>query len=1326
MRSVRRGLRALLPALSLSLLLGGSAASCGGGAELTGAGSAADPLKAMTEAARSSSDGEVVGRWLLGELFAPGGDAARAKEARSRLDSIASPNPGVYASLARASDDEAHGRFKAAAAAHIRVLAAARTSQSPDAAMAAWFSARRLLTLRNSVAGLWEQAKDVIERSIQKPGGMGWRARGELVGWYLTEGQRKENASRKEGDPITNPLEMAAELHGCLKKARIAGPFGVRVPADKRTSFEAEKPGPWPYTFPKRPRQKDAPRILNVERNGCVLSSSESTPGGIFYAESFFDLKDDTDILLVVQGALSVFVDDTEVLTRDMRIWGIGARFGTALRLSSGRHRIVARLLSDGTSIRLLAADGTPLGVEGSDDPALPHVLSPPVRLRDPNVIDPFFRALGVPAPKGEPPAAPRDLRDPIALYLASYLAHIEGQHDVASVLIEPLVKDPARATGPALAAQALFVENDPIFPEADGRDLMKDLRARAAAKDPALWWPRFWLVLDEAEKVGPPQVMGKLSALAQEFSEVPDIWKALPAIYGRMGWKAEETAAVVEAARRFPDDMEAISALMHLHEERGNTAEADKLAERMRALDPDLEIDFDRAIEKRDYRRAAEELQRIAKHRANRKDIALRMADLLVRAGAPGEASMEKLEEAVNKHPDDSAAHLALADARLSSGDKNALQRALIDAILKGADDGPIREAIELLEGTNELSAYRRDGQEMIRAFEASGKTMPGTAARVLDYAAIWVHPDGSARMLEHGIIGIQSREAIAEHAEQRVPRGLVLKLRTIKKDGRTFEPEFVQGKPTVTMPHLEVGDYIETESLVSLRGDSEGGYRFFGPRWFFREEKLSYWLSEFVVISPKNKALQIETGGAVPAPLVTESGGLVVRRFRVDQSPALPEEPQSAPLSEFLPNVRVGWGVSLDDSLQRLIEAMSDETPRDPRLIRIAKAIVGDSKELNDNSIGLFAPASVESGGKEGEATQKASEKAPAEQTLKTAQRVYRWVMNNVEPDREGDARRVIVGKRGNRAEAFLYLCRLLGLDVSLGAVRDRLTAPPSGPFSEAESFNSLAVRIAGPKGPTWMVVRDKFAPFGYLPSSLRGQPAVVLKPGAPRETTPEEGVPDGVVHEGTAVLAADGSATLDIEQRYEGKLSILLRNVLETLPSARLFDTIEGRLLPQSLPSARLVDLDVKNLSDLDAPLVLSMKVRVQNFGLPRDNGMLLTPPFQLRMGSMAALPARETPLYIPENASIKMQVNLRVRMPEGARVVSPLKRVRLQSENRYVDVADRMNGKDLVLHREIEIPAGRVQPEDYAAFADFVRGAESALLREIEISFGAGVP
>ena len=91
----------------------------------------------------------------------------------------------------------------------------------------------------------------------------------------------------------------------------------------------------------------------------------------------------------------------------------------------------------------------------------------------------------------------------------------------------------------------------------------------------------------------------------------------------------------------------------------------------------------------------------------------------------------------------------------------------------------------------------------------------------------------------------------------------------------------------------------------IHSMQGDGRGGLAYLGPHWFFREADIGYWRSELVVIAPKDRQLTIEASEGVPAPEVTESGFAVVRRWRVDKSPAAVVEPATVPIRELLPNV-------------------------------------------------------------------------------------------------------------------------------------------------------------------------------------------------------------------------------------------------------------------------------------------------------------------------------------------------------------------------------------------------------------------------------------
>jgi tetratricopeptide (TPR) repeat protein len=1232
--------------------------ACGGRAQSPSVQSGMEDVRRVGQ---RSSDAEEVGKWALYELVARGGDVAKARDARAKLDKL--PSQGMYASLARAIADGAHGQTEAAAKSYLAVLRAARTSSDPRAPLISWFATNHLLGMAPNVAGISQLAAPFLDEAIARPGSLGWRARGELVSWWT---QQAFEAAK------TGVIDGSAERHGCVRKLRIAGPFGHDVASDRRQVFDAERPGPWPRTFAPHPSMHLAPHVLPTERHGCQIRSTEAVPGGIFYAETFVDLPAEREVLVAAQGAFRVSVDDTVVLDRDTRVWGIWGKFTVHLRLGAGRHRILARTGTTETSIRLMQPDGTPLAIESSDDPRPLYSRVPPTVLADPNVLQAFVRD-GKPLP----------VEDDLGRYLASFLAHVEDEDDVASVIIEPLIAEPSAATPMAQALGAVFAEKDPIFPEADRHDLARDLRQRAVAKDPELWWPRFWLALDEAEKKGLPDAVEQVRKLEGRFRDVPEIPEGLAQLYAKLNWTAERAVTLKDLAARFPRNARVLHAVLAVLEDEGRHLEADRIAAQIKVVDPDSELEVERALARHDYQAAIAELKRLGQRRPDRKDVADRIVEVTMRSGDPS-GILPLLERLVAKKPRDSSLRLTLADAKFAAGDKLALRRGLTDAILAGGHAGEIAEAIDLVEGTTELEPFRLDGVRIVKEYEGSGAEMEGTAARVLDYSSLWVHPDGSSRMLEHELIRIQSQEAIGKLAEQRVPEGLILHLRVIKKDGTILEPEFVDGKKTVTMPHLEIGDYIETENITTRGGDGQLGRRYLGPHWFFREADVGYWRSEFTVISPKDKPLVIETRGDVPPPAMKEEGPLVVRKWRVDRSPAAPDEPGSAPIQEFLPSVRIGWGITLQDHLRRLTDAASDELPRDPRIVRIATEIA--SGETNDSA---------------------------------KAKKLYRWLLANIEDGRESDGRRVVIGKAGNRAAGFIYLCRALGIPVELAATKDKLNPPPLGPISEAEQFDDFVIRVGG-KTPDWLTVRDKYAPFGYLPAGLRGQPAYRLVSGAPRETTPAQGATDGIIYEGTGELHGDGTAKLELAQKFLGASAMGLRAGLEQLPPAQLHDAVEGKLLAQAIPGARLGKLSIENQGDLDQPIVMRMNVEVGDFMRRRGRDLVLAPPFPIRTSNLARLAHRQTPLVLgePTFASIRLSFKL----PAGAHVVSNLVPVEVKDKDRRVVVRDRQEGQHLILERIIDIPAGRIEPDAYPDLQNFARRADEATLRDIVITIG----
>lgn len=1217
---------------------------------------------ALRDSASESSDSELVGRWLLMELIAPGGQVEQARAARKRLDEL--KGRGLYADFARALDDSSHGRLAQAAQSYLDAVIAARSSGDPLAPLIAWYAAREAQSLSYLKTGFWKSSQQRVLEAIDSPGAIGWRARGELVDWAASEAWSEAEA---DVDART------AKRLGCADDVRLAGPFGRGSAADLISNFPAEAPGPWPRVWEPDASVAEAPHILKTKHTGCLEYTEEAVNDGAFYAESFIELAEPQEVLLAVQGAHRVWVNDTLVSTRDIREWGAWLKFGVQLKLPSGRNRVLAKLTDSEGSIRVMTPDGRPAKFKSSKDAAPGYNLIPPTLSADPNVLSRYIKDGEVIAPK-----------DPILRFLAASLALTDGEADVAAVMLEPLVKEVDEATALTLAHAADVVETDPIYDGNQAKDLIRELHTRAGKADPGLWKPRLATALWEAERSGPIAAIEPVRALKKQFAAVPHVRHALARLYGELGWSAEYKRTILELARDFPDSVEALMAAVEIHDAEGRAEQADALVARIQTLDPDSEVRLTRALARQDYTEALAELRRFAKRRPDRKDLTERIFDVMVRAGNESE-TWKKLEAAIKKNPKNSRARLDLADAHLAAGKTGALARALADAVQAGGNTASLEEALDLIEGTTALEPYRIDGRQVIRDYEARGQHMPGTAARVLDYAAVWVHSDGSSRMLEHEVIRVQSAEAIAKFAEHPRLQGLVLHMRVIKQNGQVLEPEFVQGKPTVTLPHLEVGDYVETEHIMSFRGDGQQGRRYLGPHWFFREENIAYARSEFVVISPESKQLVVETRNQVPEPVVTNLGPLTVRRWRVDFSEAAPSEPDSAPIQEFLPSVRIGWGIQLGESLQRLQDSLVDLTPVDPRIARLARSIV---KEV------------------------------PKADELGRARQLYRWILDNVEDGEETDGRRVIISKNGNRWRGFMTLCRALDIDVSYAVAQNRLAVPAIGPISEAGQFAVPLLSLGSGKHPTWLTVSSKYAPFGYVPAEVRGMPGYILSGPAPRKVViPEGGTKDGVVYSGTAKVDAQGAATADLVLEFHGKYATGIRTALASMPENQIRDTLESGLLGTALRGAQLREYKIGDLDDLDAPLSFHLKARVPHFAQKSGQHLILSPPFMPQLSRMAALPSRKTPLLLDE--ANYQRIRLDIEFPAGARVVSSVGKAALQNEGRQVQVADKLEKNTLTLERVIDLPAGRVQPDQYPRFVDFARKADDALASSIRI-------
>jgi cellulose synthase operon protein C len=437
--------------------------------------------------------------------------------------------------------------------------------------------------------------------------------------------------------------------------------------------------------------------------------------------------------------------------------------------------------------------------------------------------------------------------------------------------------------------------------------------------------------------------------------------------------------------------------------------------------------------------------------------------------------------------------------------------------------------------------------------------------------------------------------------------------------------------------------------------------------------------------VVTPADRELDIETRGDVPPPQVKALGTFVQRSWRVDLSPPALLEPDSPPITEFLPSVRVGWGVSLASTLPRLVDLATDGTPLDPRLRAVALEAVGA---------------------------------APSDAIDERARRLYRFTLDHVQEGKETDGRRAVTGRSGDRQSAFRYLLRLVGIDSHLAMVKDRLAMPALGGMSEIEAYDALILRVETHRGARWLTIHDKFAPYGYVPAELRGQPAVLLTDAAPRLTVDAEGAVDEIDCDGRADVRVDGSARLDLVFTFLGARAISWRSALQQVPKAQLYDFVERELIGPSFDGGHVRELSTDSADALDTPLRLHLHVEVPEFAKVTAGGLLVHPPLSPRLTQLATLPTRRTPML--RRAGWRSRVKMQVVLPDALRLPATVPQAEKHWGHAKVAVEDSVAGHALAFDRWIDLPSRRIEPgADYAAWQAFVQEADTLLARDIAV-------
>lgn len=595
------------------------------------------------------------------------------------------------------------------------------------------------------------------------------------------------------------------------------------------------------------------------------------------------------------------------------------------------------------------------------------------------------------------------------------------------------------------------------------------------------------------------------------------------------------------------------------------------------------------------------------------------------------------------------------------------------IDQFLQLSDAADKRQSFVI--HTTELpvrsfAEYRRDGVATAQQYAAK-RFSGGPAVLVLNDSAV-LQQNSHRWIYTHRITRVLNRDGVITYGEIAVPRGAhILRLRTIKPDGETIEPEMQQNKTTLSMPALAPGDHIEEEYLTE--GDPSDPLTFvFGS---FDAPIIS---SRFTLIgSGVNISAQ-----NTPKPFDRKaSDGMQVRSWEKKDIAQSVREP-AMPTGTVLPMLTLTpQGASIVGLREQIAEAMMLASRPGPRVTSLASELrVQDSRA--------------------------------------TAQRIYRAVMSQItpeplSPDTEvTSAEESLVNGDGSRVATLIALSRAVGIPASLMLARNR-----SGNTSLFDYTHPIVVLRIAPNAALAADMEDNGLPLGNL-SPLFDTIAIPIAEFTPtgvqlakedRRPLPPSIVLENSEANADVSLSSEGTLDATVTIRMGPWRAAQMRDVLRNASGAnreKFFQQLASRLFSGALES----DGFAENEDDPDKPLILHVTLNAPNYveaGLSSVDIDQLTPALGLN-AMFGRLPSRQFPLAI--DSVLCERARFVLRLPEGVTLRAPASRLLNNEFGHYATKIRQLDNGTWEMQREFDIKMQVIPTERYPQFAAFANEVE----------------
>ncbi len=714
-------------------------------------------------------------------------------------------------------------------------------------------------------------------------------------------------------------------------------------------------------------------------------------------------------------------------------------------------------------------------------------------------------------------------------------------------------------------------------------------------------------------------------------------------------------------------------------------------------------------------------------------------------RLGRPAEAE-RFLRRALRRAPQDPELHRRLGEVLLLLGRRQQAVAAFRASLRLRPQQPVLRQRIEALG----LSGGERDAQGAHpgEAMAASEAELRARRARdegaghpfvvLQDLTVQQVYDNGLGSMFRQLAVRIGDEAGATQWRTYAIPfepdsqRVELLRVQVYRGERRlgafqTFEQSVGEASwrvyydrrlKVVVLPTLRPGDVVEIRYRVDDVAHRNLFADYFGQLTVLQRE-VPVVRAEYVLLTPAGRPIATHaSGGELLRHERSERGGERVDRWVGEQLPAIVPEPAMPGRTEVAAYVHVSTYQRWEDVARWYWGLVEDQLALDDRL----RAVVREQ---------TAGAGSVE----------------------EKVRRLYDWVLDNTryvalefgihgyKPYRVTDVARRGFGDCKDKASLLYALLREAGIEAHIVLLRTRRNGAVHEQPASLAVFDHAITYV--PALDLYLDGTAEHNGLRELPPMDQGAMVLHVAPGVGElRRTPEAPASAHLVETRWRVdLAADGSATGTVRNRYAGTAAPPLRATLEAEGTRR--ERVERRL-QSAYPGLRLRTVEVEGLQDRHHPVEVTGTVEVPDFA--RRQGTRLevhVMPGQRLLAQLAPTPRRRHPLVmLPASTAVVAQA---LRLPPGARVVELPRTPELQAAveaqgrpargrgrqgrrsvrhtfgSRFGKLTVRVEADGGVLETEarLEMDATRIEPSDYPAFRAWLQRAEELLRRPVVV-------